>query len=434
MSQQHTPYVEAISYLYSLQKYGIKFGLSKTANLLKAFGNPHKGRRYIHIAGTNGKGSVASMLASILKASGLKVGFYSSPHLVRFTERFQINGEDISREDAGALAEEVKQAMVPEEPPTFFEATTVMALVYFARQATDVAIMEVGMGGRLDATNVIDPLVAVITNISLEHQSFLGPRLLDIAGEKAGIIKPSIDVVTAATQPSVLALLQSKCDEKRSVLWRVGKEFRYRLTGSGLNYYGKDLTLRGLQLALKGRFQARNGATAIGVIELLEKKGFNIPTHAIAEGLRRCRWPGRVQVVGTDPTIILDGAHNPGAMRTLLDAIRSGFEYERLLLVIGVMADKEIRDILREVVPLSDHVIYTRPAYYRAAAPEVLEALGSDLGPPGEIVPLLPQAIERARVLARPRDLVLISGSLFTVGEALTYFDPECYRPDEVLS
>jgi dihydrofolate synthase/folylpolyglutamate synthase len=434
MSRQHTSYAEAISYLYSLQKYGIKFGLSKTANLLKAFGNPHKGQRYIHIAGTNGKGSVASMLASILKASGLKVGFYSSPHLVRFTERFQINGEEISREDAGALAEEVKRAVVPHEPPTFFEATTVMALVYFARQATDVAIMEVGMGGRLDATNVIDPLVAVITNISLEHQSFLGPRLLDIAGEKAGIIKPSIDVVTAATQPSVRALLQSKCDENRSVLWQVGKEFRYRLTGSKLNYYGKDLTLRGLQLGLKGRFQARNGATAIGVIELLETKGFNVPTHAIAEGLSRCRWPGRVQVVGTDPLIIVDGAHNPGAMRTLVDAIQSGFEYERLLLVIGVMADKEIRDILREVVPVSDHVIYTRPAYYRAAAPEVLEALGSDLGEPGEIVPLLPQAIERARALARPRDLVLISGSLFTVGEALTHFDPERYRPDEVPS
>jgi dihydrofolate synthase/folylpolyglutamate synthase len=434
MSRQHTSYAEAISYLYSLQKYGIKFGLSKTANLLKAFGNPHKGQRYIHIAGTNGKGSVASMLASILKASGLKVGFYSSPHLVRFTERFQINGEEISREDAGALAEEVKRAVVPHEPPTFFEATTVMALVYFARQATDVAIMEVGMGGRLDATNLIDPLVAVITNISLEHQSFLGPRLLDIAGEKAGIIKPSIDVVTAATQPSVRALLQSKCDENRSVLWQVGKEFRYRLTGSKLNYYGKDLTLRGLQLGLKGRFQARNGATAIGVIELLETKGFNVPTHAIAEGLSRCRWPGRVQVVGTDPLIIVDGAHNPGAMRTLVDAIQSGFEYERLLLVIGVMADKEIRDILREVVPVSDHVIYTRPAYYRAAAPEVLEALGSDLGEPGEIVPLLPQAIERARALARPRDLVLISGSLFTVGEALTHFDPERYRPDEVPS
>jgi dihydrofolate synthase/folylpolyglutamate synthase len=434
MSQQPTAYVEALSYLYGLQKYGIKFGLSKTANLLEAFGNPHKGRRYIHIAGTNGKGSVASMLASILKQSGLKVGFYSSPHLVRFTERFQIDGVEISREEAGALAQEVKRAVISEEPPTFFEATTAMALVYFARQATDVAIMEVGMGGRLDATNVIDPLVAVITNISLEHQSFLGPRLLDIAGEKAGIIKPGVDVVTGATQPSVLALLRSKCEENRCVLWRVGKEFRYRLTGSGMNYYGKDLTLKDLQLGLKGRFQARNSATAIGVIELLETKGFTVPTPAVAEGLRRCRWPGRVQVVGTDPLIIVDGAHNPGAMRTLVDAIQSGFEYERLLLVIGVMADKEIRDILREVVPVSDHVIYTRPAYYRAAEPEVLEALGSDLGAPGEIVHLLPQAIERAKALARPRDLVLISGSLFTVGEALTHFDPERYRPDEVVA
>jgi dihydrofolate synthase/folylpolyglutamate synthase len=432
MSQQHPSYAETISYLFSLQKYGIKFGLSTTANLLKAFGNPHKGQRYIHIAGTNGKGSVACMLAAILRQSGLKVGLYTSPHLVRFTERFQINGEEISREEATALAQEVRKATVSEEPPTFFEATTAMAFLYFARQATDVAIMEVGMGGRLDATNVIDPLVAVITNISLEHQAFLGHRLLDIAGEKAGIIKPGVGVVTGATQPSVIALLQSKCEENRCGLWRVGKEFRYRLTGSGLNYHGEGLKLRGLQLGLKGRFQAKNAAAAIGVIELLQKKGFNISTHAIAEGLKGCRWPGRVQVMGTAPLIIVDGAHNPGAMLTLADAIRSGFKYERLLLVIGVMADKAIRDILREIVPLSDHVIYTRPAYYRAAAPEILQALGSDLGAPGEIVPLLPQAIERAKALARPRDLVLISGSLFTVGEALTYFDPDRYKPDEV--
>ncbi len=326
MSQQQTSYVQAISYLYSLQKYGIKFGLSKTANLLKAFGNPHKGQRYIHIAGTNGKGSVASMLASILKESGLKVGFYSSPHLVRFTERFQINGEEISREEATTLAQEVKQAVISEEPPTFFEATTAMALLYFARQATDVAIMEVGMGGRLDATNVIDPLAAVITNISLEHQSFLGPRLLDIAREKAGIIKAGVDVVTGATQPSVLSLLQSKCEENRCRLWRVGKDFRFRLTGSGVNYYGKDRNLKGLQLALKGRFQARNSAMAIGVIELIEEKGFKVPTRAIVEGLSRCRWPGRLQVMGTDPLVIVDGAHNPGAMRTLVDAIQSGFQ------------------------------------------------------------------------------------------------------------
>ena len=189
MNSKKKGYQEAVRYLYSLQKYGIKFGLSKTSNLLKALGNPHKGQKYIHIGGTNGKGSVAAFIASILEETGLRVGLYTSPHLVRFTERFRINRVEITREKAADLIEELRDASAHEEPPTFFEATTAMALAYFARENTDIAIMEVGMGGRLDATNVITPLVSVITNISKEHEFFLGSRLLDIAGEKGGIIK-----------------------------------------------------------------------------------------------------------------------------------------------------------------------------------------------------------------------------------------------------
>jgi dihydrofolate synthase/folylpolyglutamate synthase len=209
MNSKKKGYQEAVSYLYNLQKFGIKFGLSKTSNLLKALGNPHKGQKYIHIGGTNGKGSVAAFIASILKETGLRVGLYTSPHLVRFTERFRINSVEITREKAADLIGELRDASAHEEPPTFFEATTAMALAYFARENTDIAIMEVGMGGRLDATNVITPLVSVITNISKEHEFFLGSRLLDIAGEKGGIIKEKIDVVTGATQLSVIRLLES---------------------------------------------------------------------------------------------------------------------------------------------------------------------------------------------------------------------------------
>ena len=244
MKTSKTTYQESVDYLFGLQKFGIKFGLSKTTNLLKAFGNPHKDRRYIHIAGTNGKGSVAAFIASVLKETGLKVGLYSSPHLVRFTERFKINGEEINQNKAMELIEELRTAFSPEEPPTFFEATTAMALIYFARENTDLAIMEVGMGGRLDATNVITPLVSGITNISMEHQDFLGNRLLDIAKEKAGIIKKGVDVVTAATQSSVIRAFETIAPDRGAPLWRVGKEIRYRTTATGFHYRGPGLRLK----------------------------------------------------------------------------------------------------------------------------------------------------------------------------------------------
>jgi len=428
--KEKTSYQEGIEYLYNLQKYGIKFGLSKTSNLMKAFGNPHKGRKYIHIAGTNGKGSVAAFVASILKHAGIKVGLYSSPHLVRFTERFRINDEEIPREKAAGLIDELMGVAVSDSPPTFFEATTAMAFLYFAREDTDIDIMEVGMGGRLDATNVITPLVSVITNISMEHQFFLGSRLLDIAGEKGGIIKEGVDLVTGATQPSVISLFKSICREKGSPMWRVGTDIRYRATRYGFHYKGIKRRFNRLQLGLKGRFQARNAALALAAIELLEKHGFRISPGNVQEGLKDSGWPGRMQVVAENPTILLDGAHNPAAMKALARSIKAGFEYRRLILVIGIMADKEIGKLLRGIVPIADYVFYTRPVYSRAADPENLMAEAAPLERPGKVEPLLTRAIKKARDMAGPEDLIVICGSLFTVGEALTCFDPETYGPD----
>lgn len=423
-------YKEALGYLYGLQKYGIKFGLSKTENLLKAFGDPHVGRRYVHIAGTNGKGSVCTFIGSILKETGLRVGFYSSPHLVRFTERFRINGEEISPEAVADLTDQLREVVVPDAPPTFFEVTTAMALIHFARENTDLDIMEVGMGGRLDATNVITPMVCGITNISLEHQDFLGKRLTDIAGEKGGIIKKGVDVVTAVTQTPVIKTLKAIAQERGATLWRVGEEIRYRTTPDGLDYSGLRLRLRGLRLGLRGGVQARNAALALGIIERLMEKGVQVSEDAIRRGLQQAVWTGRMQVVGTSPTIVLDGAHNPGALRALVRSIQSGFSYRRLILVIGVMADKAIAEMMRIIVPIADYVIFTRPVYYRAAGPEVLMREAAMLGKPGETIPLLTEALARAKGMAGPEDLVLVCGSLFTVGEALTYFDPETYRPD----
>ena len=432
MKHNNLSYKKAIQYLYSLQKYGIKFGLSKTANLLKAFDNPHRGQKYIHIAGTNGKGSVAAMMESILLKSGLRVGFYSSPHLVRFTERFRINGEEAAPEKVAAIAGDLIKLIRPGHPPTFFEVVTAMALIYFARENVDICIMGVGMGGRLDATNVIRPLVSVITNISLEHQFFLGPRLLDIAKEKGGIIKKGVDLVTAVDQPPIIRLFESICEKKKASIWRVGKDVRYRSQGPRFSYYGLGRDFKGIEVALKGRFQTRNAALSLAAIELLERKGYAFSSHDIVEGLKETKWPGRMHVVSQKPLIILDGAHNPKAIRELAHSIGSEFSYRRLILVIGVMDDKDIGKILKGILPMTDYVFYTRPEYYRAASPERLMKEGLTLGNQGSRVPKLCDALDMARDMADPTDMILVTGSLFTVGEAMTYFDPEKYRPDDI--
>lgn len=425
-------YEEAVAYLYSLQKYGIKFGLSKTSNLLKAFGNPHRGAAYLHIAGTNGKGSVAAMIESILMRSGFKVGFYCSPHLVRFTERFRVNGREISPEHVADLVSEVKEHVDPVEPPTFFEFTTAMGLIYFAREKTDVSIMEVGMGGRLDATNVIRPKVCVITNISLDHQAFLGRRLSDIAGEKAGIIKRGVDLVTGATQPAILRFFEKVCEERGASLLRLGKDIRIRVKDSKLYYYGLDQCLRGLEVALFGRHQYRNAALALGVIEVLKRKGYRISERDMREGLKSPRWPGRLHTVSRNPLVVLDGAHNPAAMKSLMRSVTRDLNYDRLILVLGVMADKDIAGIIRTIVPAADFVICTRPEYYRAAPPETLMKAALPIWKEGEVSPTLSVALKRAIDKAGPNDLILVTGSLFTVGEAMACLDPDTYHPDKI--
>ena len=432
MTRKVTSYKEAVEYLYSLQKYGIKFGLSKTKNIMKALGNPHKGQKYIHVAGTNGKGSVSAMLESILMKAGMKVGFYSSPHLVRFTERFRINGKEITRADTVDLVNELRGVIDPSEPPTFFEATTAMSLSYFASENADISIMEVGMGGRLDATNIIKPLISVITNISLEHQDFLGNRLIDIAEEKAGIIKRGVDLVTGASQPSVVNLLRETCEERKAAFHRLGRDFRYRSKGPEISYFGMQRDLRGIRPGLRGRYQSRNTALALAVIEILAINGYRISERDIRDGLEDTVWPGRLQIMSRDPLVILDGAHNPGAARELADSIAGGFSYDRLIAVMGIMADKDIKNIIRLISQTADYIICTKPEYYRAADPGRIMKEVTGLGKQGEAVRSLAGAIKKAKAMASSRDLILITGSLFTVGEALTILDPIRYSTDPV--
>jgi dihydrofolate synthase/folylpolyglutamate synthase len=432
MSDVSTQFDEALGYLYSLQKYGIKFGLSKTSNLLQGLGNPETHGRFVHIGGTNGKGSVAAFLSSILQESGYRVGLYTSPHLVSFTERMQINGRPVSKAEVVDLTSRLRQVIAPEEPPTFFEAVTAMALDYFRRQNTDLTIVEVGLGGRLDATNVITPLLSIITNISMEHQEFLGRTLAEVASEKAGIIKPNVPLLTGARQTAVRGLFESICRERKAPFYRLGRDYTFRTTWQGLQVKGPDFHLRNLELSLAGRHQGRNAALALAAADLLTGRGFPSRTDDRRNGLKGTVWPGRMHILSRRPIILLDGGHNPAALKALADSVQNGLQYRRLILVLGIMADKDAGSILKNILPLADQVICTRPEYDRALDPGILAEGASRWTGNVQAIAPLEAALSRARQLASPEDCIVVTGSLFTVGEALSILDPVTYPPERV--
>lgn len=426
-----TTYKDALNFLYSLQKYGIKFGLSKTENLLKDMGNPEKRLKFIHVAGTNGKGSVATYITSILKSAGYKTGLYTSPHLVTFRERMKINGEFISEQDVIYYTNMVKEIMNEQEPPTFFEAVTAMAIKYFCDKEADVVVLETGMGGRLDATNVVKPILTIITNISMEHQEFLGNTLIQIAKEKAGIIKDNIPLISGVNQDEVIDLFKRYAEEKNVPFYLLNKDFscNENLDGEYL-YHGIKNSFEKLKSGLKGKYQRDNLAISLAASEILMDIGFEISKKDIFKGVEEAFWPGRMHLISNSPKILLDGAHNIAAMDNLILSL-SQINYKKLILVIGVMADKDVRNILKLIVPKSDFTIYTRPKYYRAMDPAKLKE-HIDIEHNCEIIENLDDAIYHAKDIAGREDLILITGSLFTVGEALTILDPENY-PKEVV-
>ncbi|HMK52779.1 MAG TPA: folylpolyglutamate synthase/dihydrofolate synthase family protein [Thermodesulfobacteriota bacterium] len=422
-------YQQALDYLYGLEKFGMIFGLTQEERILKAIGNPHKEIQAIHIGGTNGKGSTAAMMSSILQREGYRVGLYTSPHLVRFTERIKVNGKEIEGEEVAALTgwmRNVVEAAGITPPFTFFDFTTAMAFHYFKEKLVDLAILEVGLGGRLDSTNVVDPLISIITNIAKDHEEYLGKSILKIAQEKAGIIKKGKPLITAATQPSVLGLFSKACREMGSPYSRVGKQFRYlRAEDGSFDYEGLNRKLWGIHLNLKGFHQIINATTALGAMEVLEESGYRVSTEAMIDGLREVDWPGRLEVVSSSPKVILDGAHNPAGAFVLKEFLEKEFQYERLILLIGIMKDKDIRSMLHLLAPLADHIILTRPHTDRATPPSLLKrALGQN-GKKAEIAEDLKEAIERGLSLTRKEDLLCITGSLYTVGEARAFLYPK---------
>ncbi|MGA7578987.1 MAG: bifunctional folylpolyglutamate synthase/dihydrofolate synthase [Desulfobaccales bacterium] len=416
---------QALSWVFDLQKFGVKFGLSSTLDLLARLGLPYQEGRYLHIAGTNGKGSVAAILSAVLTRAGYPVGLFTSPHLVSFQERLRLRDREITGDRLLSLINQVGAVVDPSEPPTFFEFATVMAFLYFLEEKADPIILETGMGGRLDATNIVAPLLTVITNISRDHQHYLGRGLLAIAAEKAGIIKEKTPLITYARQPSVLDLFRRRCRELEAPLFLGGVDFRARgASGGRFGYQGLNRVMSGLSLSLRGRHQYRNAAVSLAVLELLEQRGWAIGEAAIREGLANTRWPGRLEQVAQDHRIFLDGAHNPAAALTLAQALkpRPSRGNGRLFLVMGIMADKDVDAILARLLPLAHLVIFTQPRYFRAAATTDLARRAQAYALEVIQVPRVSEAIRRAQTLAGPRDRIVVTGSLFTVGEAKEYF------------
>jgi dihydrofolate synthase/folylpolyglutamate synthase len=406
-------YSESIQFLYRLNLFGARFGLEDTLKLAAFAGNPQAGLRFIHVAGTNGKGSTCAMLESIYRAAGLRVGLYTSPHLVSFRERIQVNRQLIPETEVVRLIEELRPALSqfpPDQQPTFFEFVTVMALKFFAAAHCDLVIWETGLGGRLDATNIVTPLAGVITNIALEHTQWLGETLEKIAAEKAGIIKPGIPVVTAVAETSALAVIEKIATEKGAPLTRV----------SPLEKSGGPL-----DLPLLGEHQQINAALALATVEVLQSQ-IPVTKQQIQDGLQTVNWPGRLQLINpaAGPRILLDGAHNAAGAVVLRETLLSYFPDIPRILVLGVLQDKNWKEICGLLAPLAQTIYIVPIASERTGRPDELAAACREASPATEAIisRSLKEAFEviHSRSHSAGRDeLVVVAGSLYLVGEAL---------------
>jgi dihydrofolate synthase/folylpolyglutamate synthase len=435
-------YDSAISYLYDLEFFGVKFGLENTRELLRRLGDPHLAYPTIHVTGTNGKGSVCAFIESALRAAGYRTGLYTSPHLVEFTERTKVDGAEIPCADVARLAGEVRCYVIDmangphNQQCTFFEATTAMAFKFFAERKVDLAVIEVGMGGRLDSTNHIIPEASVITSIGLEHTQYLGDTEAKIAYEKAGIIKQGVPVIVGELSQEAIEVVERVAGERGAKVLRLGQDFSFEARPGKKNPSGQRFAYRGFgglsgeyKIPLLGDFQLSNAAMALAALEAAAR--FKVARGAAVKGLKCAYWPGRLQVWRKKTLVVLDGGHNPHGARALASTIRSTFDYDKLILVVGMMKDKDHVGYLDALVHLADEVIATRPRYARAAEPEALAKLVK--GKPAAISRTVSDALAMAKERAGPRDLVLVGGSLFVVGEALRILAKRPPEPSELV-
>ena len=409
------------------------YSLRHVEELLDRMGNPQSAARTIHIAGTKGKGSVAAMTAQVLSSSGYKTGLYTSPHFHTLRERITIDGKLISEAEFAAAMAEVKPFIESMRHDatfrqlTYFEALTALAFAYFRAKRVDFQVLEVGLGGRLDATNVVaNPAVCVITSISFDHTQILGNTIEEIGREKAGIIKPGSWVVISPQPEQVASIIIDICREKNAKPVQVGDDVTWHKTGGDLHH--QSLVVEGraqtyhVDIPLLGDFQLENCATSVAALEILSSQGFNISAANIAQGLARVRWPGRFQIVQRHPTVLIDGAHNVASMKRLASNIKAYFPHKGIVLVFGTSCDKDIPGIIGELVGLSPQVIVTKAYHSRAAPPSTLVAEFTKRGLEPEIRETVGEAISRALSVAGETDIVCVTGSLFVVAQALDYF------------
>jgi dihydrofolate synthase/folylpolyglutamate synthase len=430
-------YLEALRYLSERSGYDRGFvanpfehegiGLERTAWILRAVGHPERRYPSVHIAGTKGKGSTAACLASVLVASGYRVGLYTSPHLHTFRERIQIAGQPIAPSLFAALMAELAMAnaeLGAERPDwgeaTAFELATALAFLAFARQGIDLAVVEVGLGGRLDATNVLLPEVAAITSISYDHMQILGNTLTEIAREKAGIIKPGRPVVSAPQRPEAEAVIVRTAAERGATLWLGGRDWAVEGTPDRFSFRGPGGEVRGLRLGLRGAHQVENAGVVLTAAQLLSQRGLPVPEQAIRQGLAEVRWPGRLEVARECPLVVVDGAHNVDSAERLARAMGEEFRWRRLTLLLGIARDKDVAGIVRALAPLADEVVAVASHSPRAARPDRILAAVAEVQAslPARAADSVAAALDDALASAQPDDLILVTGSLYVVAEA----------------
>jgi dihydrofolate synthase/folylpolyglutamate synthase len=394
--------------------------------LIGRLGMPQARYHTLHIAGTNGKGSTAAMTAAILQAAGYRVGLYTSPHLIEFRERIRVNGEMIAEADVARLTEQLRGLCQPDLSPTFFECTTAMAFKQFADAKVDIAVMEVGLGGRFDATNVVTPLVCAITTIALDHQEYLGTTLASVAFEKAGIIKPQVPVIVGRVLGEAFHTIERVALERAAPLRRLGREFHTK--GSipeRFSFFGSRLQFDDLHCTLQGLHQLDNAACALALLESAASGGIAITEQAVREGLCNVRWEGRIEIVDRQPMVVLDGAHNPAAAAALaqyLRAFRLSRPGSRIILVLGMMRDKDHRGFVEPLNDLVDEVVLTQADLPRSATARELLAKIGDCRPHAYVKEVLSDALAQARGLAGADDLICVTGSLMLIGDVKALF------------
>jgi dihydrofolate synthase / folylpolyglutamate synthase len=431
-------FTEALNYLDSFINYERQprvpytreaFDLSEFERFLARLGNPHRRLNTVVVAGTKGKGSTAAMIASMAQASGLKVGLYTSPHLCSIRERIRVDNEIVSEEVFAALVNDlmphIEAAGIAgvRRFRTFFEILTAMALVHFQNVGVDLAVLEVGLGGRLDATNVAAPLVSVITSISLDHTEVLGDTIPQIAREKAGIIKPHGLTVVAPQQPEALEVVRDVCAVQGARLRDVSRDLRWRTLscsweGSIFDLQSPVRSYPTLEIPLAGQHQILNAATAIATAEQLQMQGLPISVEGIRRGMRQVQWEGRLETISRQPWIVLDGAHNRDSARCLREALVTCFQYHRLILVLGISANKNLAGIAEELTPLAAITVATRAMVPRAAPPQRVADLAAQWGAHTIVEEDTQKALAHAITATQPDDLLLVTGSLYLVGDA----------------